>query len=55
MKRYVDRDLILSKLTDIKRDTDSNFVYACADTIKEYVEGIDYIEVNEVKSDAKEE
>ena len=55
MKRYVDRDMILDKLTDIKRDMDSNFVYACADTIKAYVEGIDYIEINEVSANVEEE
>ena len=54
MKNYVDRDELLAKLTDIKRDTDSNFVYACADTIKEYVEKINYITINEVVTNVEE-
>lgn len=49
MKQYIDREEIIKKLTDIKRSTDSNFVYATADTIKEFVESLLYIEVNEVK------
>lgn len=54
MKNYVDRDEIIKKLTDIKRDTDSNFVYTTADTIKEYVESLPYITVSEVNADEKE-
>lgn len=49
MKHYIDREEIIKKLTDIKRSTDSNFVYTTADTIKEFVESLPYIEVNEVK------
>lgn len=53
MKNYIDRDMILAKLTDIKRGTDSNFVYACADTIKEFVESLDYITLDEVKGNGE--
>jgi hypothetical protein len=53
MKNYIDRDMILEKLTDIKRGTDSNFVYACADTIKEFVESLDYITLDEVKGNGE--
>lgn len=47
MKKYIDRDEIINKLTDIKRDTDSNFVYSTADTIKEFVEAMGYISIEE--------
>lgn len=53
MKHYIDRDMILAKLTDIKRDTDSNFVYSCAETIKEFVESLDYITLEEVKGNGE--
>lgn len=53
MKHYIDRDMILAKLTDIKRSTDSNFVYSCAETIKEFVESLDYITLDEVKGNGE--
>ena len=53
MKSYIDRDMNLKKLADIKRGTDSNFVYACADTIKEFVESLDYITLDEVKGNGE--
>lgn len=53
MKHYIDRDMILAKLTDIKRGTDNNFVYSCAETIKEFVESLDYITLEEVKGNGE--
>lgn len=54
MKNYVDRDEIIKKLTDVKRSTDSNFVYTTADTIKEFVESLPYITITEVSANEKE-